>query len=228
MHEFLDTVFFGCRGVISRVAVLEPTAPDSLFYWSPPYIQPMVPTKHKESTVKTFVHEFADSGAKVICQKVSPFIASEARAAAQAGKPQPPVRVVDEEGPLKGTSEVMDKDPAYLELVRQWARKSDELLMRLQIKRAIKEVVEPENWQEQVMEYRIQREDINAELKTLNPSYNPDPLPEDDMTVFILFIAAATQDDLTEFVNDISRRSYPSGEAIAGAKESFRPGVQTP
>ena len=83
--------------------------------------------------MKQFKHTFSDSGAVILCQKVPTFIASTARAAAQQGKPKPPVRVVTEEGPLMGSEEIMDKDPAFLDQVRLWNLKSSELLMKMQI-----------------------------------------------------------------------------------------------
>lgn len=173
-----------------------------------------------------FKHEFKDSGAVILCQKVPTFIASTARAAAQQGKPKPPVRVVTEEGPLMGTEEVMDKDPAYLEQVRLWNLKANELLMKMQIKRAVIKVIEPKDWLDRVAEYRLDKEEFDKELKKINPDYIPEPVPEDDLTVFVLFVAAATQEDMTEFSNVISKRSYPNGEVLEAAKESFRPDVQ--
>ncbi len=172
--------------------------------------------------MKQFQHTFRDSGAVILCQKVPTFIASTARAAAQQGKPKPPVRVVTEEGPLMGSEEIMDKDPAYLDQVRLWNLKSSELLMKMQIKRAVVKVLEPENWQDLVTEYRLEREEFDAELKMINPDYDPEPVPEDDLTVFILFVAAATQEDMNEFADAISKRSYPNGEVADGIKESFR------
>lgn len=175
--------------------------------------------------MREFPFEFKDSGAKVLCKKVSPFIASEARTAAQRGKPKPPTRVIDEPGPLQGQTEEMIT-PDHVEAVRQWGRKADELLMQMQIRRAIKKVLEPEDWQDQVTEYRMERYEMTLALKTLNPDYEPDPLPEDDLTVFVLFIAAATAEDLNEFVKEISTRSYPSPEVVAAAQDSFQPDLQ--
>lgn len=175
--------------------------------------------------MKQFEHTFKDSGAVILCQKVPTFIASTARAAAQQGKPKPPVRVVTEEGPLMGSEEIMDKDPAYLDQVRLWNLKSSELLMKMQIKRAVVKVLEPENWQDLVAEYRLEREEFDAELKLINPDYDPEPVPEDDLTVFVLFVAAATQEDMNEFADAISKRSYPNGEVLEAAKDSFRSNV---
>ena len=173
-----------------------------------------------------FQHTFRDSGAVILCKKVPTFIASTARAAAQQGKPKPPTRVVEEEGPLHGQVEIMDRDPAYLEQVRLWNLKANELLMRMQIKRAVVKVIEPENWQDLVAEYRLEREEFDNELKAINPDYNPEPMPEDDLTCFVLFVAAATQEDMNEFADAISKRSYPNGEVLDAAKESFRTNLQ--
>ena len=172
-----------------------------------------------------FQHTFKDSGAVILCKKVPTFIASTARAAAQQGRPKPPVRVVEEEGPLQGQEEVMDKDPAYLDQVRQWNLKANELLMKMQIKRAVVAVIEPKDWQDRVAEYRLDREEFDAELKKLNPNYTPEALPEDDLTIFVLFVAAATQEDMSEFADAISKRSYPNGDVLEAAKDSFRPNV---
>ena len=172
--------------------------------------------------MNTFEHKFKDSGAVIICKKVPTFIASTVRAAAQQGKPKPPTRIVEEDGPLKGTEEVMDKDPAYLERVRLWNLKSNELLMKMQIKRAVVEVIEPKNWQDLVAEFRLDREELDNALKEINPDYVPEPLPEDDLTCFVLFVAAATNEDMQEFGDLISKRSYPTGEVADGIKESFR------
>ncbi len=173
-----------------------------------------------------FQHTFKDSGAVILCQKVPTFIASTARAAAQQGRPKPPVRVVTEEGPLMGSEEVMDKDPAYLDQVRFWNLKANELLMKMQIKRAVVEVIEPKDWLDRVAEYRLDREEFDNELKKLNPDYMPEPVPEDDLTCFVLFVAAATQEDMNEFADAISKRSYPNGEVLEAAKDSFRSNVQ--
>lgn len=175
--------------------------------------------------MKSIIYEFKDTGVKVEMQKVSPFVATDARAMALSGKPQPPTRVVEEDGPLKGTAEVMDKDPEYLASVRLWQRRADELLMRLQIRLGVKQVIEPENWKELVDAYRLERDLVTEELQKINPDYKPDPLPEDDMTVFILFVAVGSGEDLQEFVKEISQRSYPTGEVLENAKESFRPNV---
>lgn len=172
-----------------------------------------------------FQHTFKDSGAVILCKKVPTFIASTARAAAQQGRPKPPVRVVTEEGPLMGSEEVMDKDPAYLDQVRLWNLKANELLMKMQIKRAVVDVIEPKDWLDRVAEYRLDREEFDTELKKLNPDYEPEPLPEDDLTMFILFVAAATQEDMNEFADAISKRSYPNGEVLEAAKDSFRSNV---
>jgi len=176
--------------------------------------------------VNEFQHTFKDSGAVILCQKVPTFIASTARAAAQQGKPKPPTRIVDEEGPLHGQVEVMDRDPAYLEQVRIWNLKANELLMKMQIKRAVVEVIEPKDWLDRVAEYRLDREEFDNELKKLNPDYMPEPVPEDDLTCFVLFVAAATQEDMNEFADAISKRSYPNGEVLEAAKDSFRSNVQ--
>lgn len=176
--------------------------------------------------MNTFEHKFKDSGAVILCQKVPTFISSTARAATQQGKPKPPVRVVEEEGPLYGQVEVMDKDPAYLERVRLWNLKSNELLMRMQIKRAVVEVIEPKNWQDRVAEFRLDREEFDNALKAINPDYDPEPLPEDDLTCFVLFVAAATNEDMQEFADAISKRSYPTGEPLEAAKDSFRSNIQ--
>ena len=124
-----------------------------------------------------------------------------------------------------GSEEIMDKDPAYLDQVRLWNLKSSELLMKMQIKRAVVKVIEPENWQDLVTEYRLEREEFDAELKMINPDYDPEPVPEDDLTVFVLFVAAATQEDMNEFADAISKRSYPNGEVLEAAKDSFRTDV---
>jgi len=119
----------------------------------------------------------------------------------------------------------MDKDPEYLERVRMWNAKANELLMKMQIRRAVVEVIEPKEWKDLVTEYRLEREEFDNELKAINPHYEPEALPEDDMTVFILFVAAATQEDMNEFADAISKRSYPNGAVLESAKDSFRSDV---
>ena len=175
--------------------------------------------------MKTFEHEFTDSGALVVCRRVSPFIAAEARGEAQRNKPMPEVRTIEEDGPLKGTTEEVIDEP-YIERVRQWERKSNELLMQFQIKRAVVKVVEPADWVDQVAEFRLEREEYATALLEINPGFKAEPLPADDLLVFILYIACATQDDLNEFVNAISRRSYPTPEVVEATKESFRADLQ--
>ena len=176
--------------------------------------------------MKTFTYEFQDSGVKVVYKRVSPFIGAEIRAETQRNRPSLPTRIVDEEGPLKGTVEEIPPTPEYIEELRRWEQKSNEFLMRFQIKRAIVEILEPDDWREQVEEYRLERELYIEEMTKLNATFKVDPLPEDDVLVFITYIAMATQDDMNEFVRAVSTRSIATDETVAGVKDSFRTSLQ--
>lgn len=175
--------------------------------------------------MKANMHEFKDTGVTVELQKVSPFVITDVRALAQQSRPKPPTRIVEEDGPLQGTVEVMQTDPQYIETLRQWERKANELVMRMQIRLGVKSVIDPVNWKEKVEEYRFQRELMIEELKAFKADYNPEPLPEDDLTIFILFVACGSTEDVKEFTEEITRRSYPTGETLEAARDSFRPNI---
>jgi hypothetical protein len=161
---------------------------------------------------KTFEHTFEDAGVTVQLRKVNPFMIQEARAALNTTRPKPPVRIVEEEGPLKGTEESMEHDPDYIKQVQEWEAEIDNRVMELQIKRGVVSISAP-NWEEEV-----------ADLRALFDSLgNSSRLPKDDLVCYISLIASGTPQDLQDFIQVISMRSHPTEEAVQAAKESFRP-----
>lgn len=160
---------------------------------------------------KTFKHVFEDTGIEVTLRKVNPFLVQEARTSLVALKPEPPTREITEDGPLKGTFEVMDTDIDYIKELKAWEDGIDNVIMDMQIKRGVVSI-DVENWEQEVTELR-------AEFATLRIA---DRLPEDDLVCFITYIACGTPQDLNEFVQAIAVRSQPTKEAVDAAKESFR------
>lgn len=165
----------------------------------------------RKSSTKTFKHVFEDSGVEVLLRKTNPFISSETRTELNKLRPKPPVRIVTEDGPLKGREETMEHDPDYIAALRKFEAEVDQKIMQLQIKRGVVEI-KVEGWQEEVAQLRADLAEVGA----------ANSLPADDMVVYICYIAASTADDLQEFVAAIASRSQPTQEATDAAKETFR------
>lgn len=164
----------------------------------------------KKSSTRAFSFTFPDSGVTVQLRKVNPYLAAEARSAMSKDRPQPPTRIVTEEGPLKGREEVMDRDPEYIKKLREWEAKVEEKLMLLQIRRGVVSI-DVENWREEVAQLREDMAEIGV----------ADSLPEDDAAAYICYIASATANDLQDFITTLATRSQPSSEEVDIAKESF-------
>jgi len=160
---------------------------------------------------KTFTHEFTDTGVVVSLRKVNPFLMQEARSSLLAIKPEPPKREVTEEGPLKGTFEVMDTDPEYIKILKVWEEGIDNAIMEMQIKRGVVSV-DVDGWEDEVVELRKEFDILGI----------ADRLPKDDLVCYITYIACGTPQDLQEFVQSIAVRSQPTKEAVDASKESFR------
>ena len=73
-------------------------------------------------------------------------------------------------------------------------------------------VVEGEEWKDEVKEYR----DF-IEKQTGKPLDEPD-----DLVVYVLRICIGSEEDLTEFLNAVTKRSQPTQEVIDQAKDTFR------
>jgi len=159
---------------------------------------------------KTFDFTFQDTSVRVKLRKVNPFVVYEARVAMNKSKPQPPQRTITDEGPLKGTTEVMDTDPTYLEQLRAWEEGIEEKILGLQIELGVVEILDPE-WKKDVASFR----------KTME-GFGITDLPKDDKTVYITRIASGTREDLVEFLAAISQRSQPTEVAVTAAQEIFR------
>lgn len=171
--------------------------------------------RNNGASTRSFDFTFPDSGVTIKLRKVNPYIVAEARSQLNRSRPKPPTRIVTEEGPLKGTEEVMDRDPDYIEEVRKWEATVDERIMQLQIRRGVVEI-KVENWKDEVQQLRDDMAEIGAD-KTL---------PTDDTVTFICYIAASTAEDLQDFIGAIAMRSQPSAEGVDAAKESFRASVE--
>ena len=159
---------------------------------------------------KTFDFTFPDTGVKVTLRKVNPFVVYETRTALFKTKPNPPVRLIEEDGPLKGTAEVMDTDPKYLEQLKEWEETIEEKVLHLQMELGVVEIHDTE-WRKEVIDFR----------KTMK-AFGVEDLPRDDKTVYITRIASGTREDLVEFLAAISQRSQPTEVAITAAQEIFR------
>ena len=162
---------------------------------------------------KIFEYEFPSTGVKVKTRKVSPYIAIEARAALSSDKsnpkPKPPERLVEEEGPLYGTVEVNESDPAFIEALALWERGINEKVMELQIKRGVVEICDPD-WKADTEAFR---QDAGA--------YGLDTLPADDTYVYILYLASGTREDLNNFALFLSSNTVPDQGVVQAALDTF-------
>lgn len=150
---------------------------------------------------------FRDTGITVKIRKVSPMLLPDIEASIP--KPAPPEQEVDYGEPVGKVREKNLSDPAYTAALAERTVKVYQAWRRALIRRGV--VLEGDQWQEAVKEYR---QFIQAEIGS--------PLPEqDDHMVYVLSICIGTIEDQDDLINAITRRSQPTPEAIAEAKDSF-------
>lgn len=151
---------------------------------------------------------FKDTGITVKIRKVSPMLAADV--AASMPEPLPPEQEVDYGEPRGKVMERNYSDPGYQAAVAAHQKKIFSALQRVIILRAV--IVEGDDWKEEVKEYR----DFIKKMTGV-------PLDEpDDLVVYVLRVCVGSEDDLTDLLSAITRRSQPTQEAIEQAKRSFR------
>ena len=152
---------------------------------------------------------FSDTGITVKLQKVSPYLANDI--ADSNPPPEPPLVEVDYGQPRGKVKEKNWQSPEYIKLVNEHDSKVNDIYNRLLVLRGVVEI-EDENWQEKVKEYR----------KLIKEETGNDVVEKSDKLVYILRIALGTMDDFHDLMKAITRRSYPTAEAVEAAKESFQ------
>lgn len=152
---------------------------------------------------------FKDTGISVKLRKISPMLAADV--SASMPEPQPPEVEVNYGEPKGIVKEPNLSDPNYAIQLQEHQVKVYRTYRRVMILRSIDRTSLPEDWQQQVTEYRqLIKEQTGKDLDE----------PE-DLVVFILRIAVGSPEDLNELITTITRRSQPTPEGVALAKESF-------
>ena len=156
-------------------------------------------------------YTFSDTGIAIQYRKISPMLATDVAAALPA--PKPPEQEVDYG---EGRGKVKEKnytDPEYLQRVQEYNQRIFVALQRVMILRAVRPL--EEDWEEQVTQYR-------EFLK----KHTGEPLDEpEDLVVYVLRICVGSEEDLTDFLQVLMKRSQPTVEVADAAKESFRSDV---
>ena len=151
---------------------------------------------------------FKDTGISIKIRKISPMLAADVAAAMP--DPLPPEQEVDYGEPKGKVLERNYSDPAYLQAKADHQRKIFQALQRVMILRSVHPM--DENWMESVKEYR------DFIQKTTGA-----PLDEpEDLVVYVLRVCVGSEDDLTDFLTAVTRRSQPTQEEVERAKASFR------
>ena len=151
---------------------------------------------------------FKDTGITIKIKKISPMLAADVAAAMP--EPEPPLNVVDYGEPRGIVTEPNYSDPSYQVAVAEHKKKMFAALQRVMILRSV--VVEGDEWRQEVKEYR-------EFIKSVTGKDLDEP---DDLIVYILRVCVGSEDDLTDFLTAVTRRSQPTQEAIEQAKRSFR------
>lgn len=151
---------------------------------------------------------FQDTGITVKIKKVSPMLAADV--SASMPEPLPPEQEVDYGEPRGKVMEPNYSDPKYTAEIAEHNKKVFQALQRAMIKRAV--IVEGDDWKKEAQEYR---EFIQS--TTGKPLEEPD-----DLLVYVLRVCIGSQEDMTDLLNAITKRSQPTQEAVEQAKRSFR------
>lgn len=162
----------------------------------------------KQNSLMPFT--FKDSGETVQVRRISPFLAMQAQKS--TAKPQPPMNEVDYGDGVK-RQEPNPADPKYLEAVKKWEEDVERRTRKLMIERAV--VVEMDD---------EKREQVNELRNWMIENLGAGSVEEgtSDKEFWVTMIAIASPEDLQDLMNFVTRRSQPTPEEIAAAKESFR------
>lgn len=151
---------------------------------------------------------FKDTGITVKIQKVSPMLAMDIDAAIP--RPEPPLNEVDYGEGRGKVQEPNLQDPAYLKALDERTSQVGLAVIKATILRGV--VVEADGWQAKVSDYRQFIQETTGK-----------PLQEQsDLYVYITRLCVGTDEDLTDLVNAITKRSQPTQEEIERSKASFR------
>lgn len=160
-------------------------------------------------------HTFKDSGITIKIRKVGPTTQQRLAQAIMKELPDPPAPIVETEV----GKEANTADPDWLGVceAKERERKS-ELTQRLMLIAAL----EAEVTIDDRAKADIARKRRNMDLAGI-PYHNPALSDEENDKVFyILFIAAATPEDLGEFSQAVLRRSVPTEEAVQAQIATFQ------
>ena len=151
---------------------------------------------------------FKDTGIAVKIKKISPMLVADVMASMP--EPKPPLNEVDYGEPKGKVLEPNYSDPSYEIQLAEHRQKVNRTWRRVMILRGV--VVEGEEWRKDVEEYRaFMREQTGGEIDE-----------PDDFMVYVLRICVGSEEDLSELITAITRRSQPTQEAVQEAKNSFR------
>jgi hypothetical protein len=150
---------------------------------------------------------FKDTGITIKIKKISPMLAADVSAAMP--EPLPPEQEVDYGEPRGKVMERNFSDPQYTVDLQEHRKKIFQALQRVMIMRAV--VVEGDEWKAEAQEYRdFMKANTGKDLDEPN-----------DLVVYVLRICVGSEDDLSDLLMAITRRSQPTQEAIEQAKRSF-------
>lgn len=161
-------------------------------------------------------HTFKDSGITVKIRKVGPTTQQRLAQQIQHDMPEPEPPVVDTEL----GSEPNLADPAYIAAHADWERRTRvELSDRLMRFAAL----EAEVTIDEQARADIARKRRHLQLIGIPHVDNPDLTPEENEQVFyVLHVAAATPEDLSEFGAAVLRRSVPTEAAVQAQIATFQ------
>jgi hypothetical protein len=160
-------------------------------------------------------HTFKDSGITIKIRKVGP--TTQQRLAQQIRKdiPEPAIPTVDTElGP-----EPNDADPTYLAAQAAWDQQTR---MALNERLMLIAALEAEVTIDDAARADIARKKRHMSLIGIPYEDNPDLTDAENEKVFyILYVAAASPEDLGEFAAAVLRRSVPTEEAVQAQIATF-------
>jgi len=161
-------------------------------------------------------HTFQDSGITIKIRKVGPTVQQRLAQAIIKEIPEPPIPIVQTEA----GAEPNPADPTYIADYEQWGRKTNsELIRRLMLIAAL----EAEVTIDDRARTEIARKKRSLALTGAPWQDDPDQTAEENERVFyILYVAAATTDDLREFGDAVRNRSVPTEAAVQAQIDTFR------
>lgn len=165
-------------------------------------------------------HTFKDTGITIGVRKVGPSTQQSIAQAIVRDMPEPPIPIIETElGP-----EPNPADPAYIADLAEWNQKTRaELTRRVMLIAAL----EAEVTIDDQARADIARRRRSLTLAKTPYEDNPDLTDEENERVFyVLYVAAGTPEDLSDFGAIVMRRSAPTEEAVQAHVATFQRDVQ--